>query len=209
MRDPCTRSASSFSSGASSSGNSSGGYWPSACNSATISTPLASACAKPVFCAWAYPRLRACSRRRTLARVAITSRTTSAVRSWLPSLTTTYVQSFVWSGTGSRAKTVRRVPAAWYAGITTKIFLSPGTERFESLALNSREAEGGRNLVDELTNHPVDLGLLPPREDVHDQAHQPAGMVGEGDPIELEESPEFQKQQQAATDRSISRAQFP
>src|SRR2546427_569984 len=81
------------------------------------------------------------------------------------------------SCTGRRAKSVPRVLAAWYAGITTKIFLSPGMERFESLALSSREAEGGRNLVDELTNHPVDLGLLPPREDVHDQAHQPAGMV--------------------------------
>src|SRR2546430_4812240 len=76
-------------------------------------------------------------------------------------------------------------------------------ERFEPLALNSRETQGDRNLVDELTNHPVHLGLLPPREDVRDQAHQPAGMVGEGDRIELEESPQFQEQQLA--DRKSTR----
>src|SRR5438094_9031014 len=116
--------------------------------------------------------------------MAITSRTTSAVRSWLPSLTTTYVQSLVWSCTGSRAKTVPRVRAAWYAGITTKIFWAPRMERLEPLALNSCETKGGRDLVDELTNHAVHLGLLLPREDVHDQAHQPAGMVGEGKRIE-------------------------
>src|SRR5207249_10429188 len=106
--------------------------------------------------------------------MAITSRTTSAVRSWLPSLTTTYVQSLVWSCTGSRAKTVPRVRAAWYAGITTKIFWAPRMERLEPLPLNSCETKGGRDLVDELTNHAVHLGLRR-----HHRPRGPRGRVGE------------------------------